>query len=210
MRSKTRFLDPKFSRDSCETRKSKLVVRLASCESRRQKFHSENREKWVSLWNFEAKIASYESRRKKSWSKTRFSQILQTNFVARIAVLQTNFIARLANINFVARLARIISNINSGVLRESCENFGSNNNFSLWIMILLVCESRKLHNILHFSLLMRVVRLARLALIFSREVSLIFHKILREKLQNETPCQPYSQYLFTMTKDDFSGHPHKN
>ncbi len=44
-RSETRFLDPKFSRDSRETRESKLVVRLASRESHRQKFRSKTREK---------------------------------------------------------------------------------------------------------------------------------------------------------------------
>ncbi len=70
--------------------------------------------------NFVARIVSYESRKKKFLSKTRFSLVLQTNFVARI-----------------------ITNFNSGVLRESCENFESNTNFSLWIMTLLVCESRK-------------------------------------------------------------------
>ncbi len=44
-RSETRFLDPKFSRDFRETCESKLVARLASRESHRQKFRSENREK---------------------------------------------------------------------------------------------------------------------------------------------------------------------
>jgi hypothetical protein len=48
-RSETRFLDLKFSRDFRETRESKLVARLASRESHRQKFRSENREKRVSL-----------------------------------------------------------------------------------------------------------------------------------------------------------------
>ncbi len=89
-----------------------------------------------------------------------------------------NLVARLtslANRNLVPRLARIITNFNSGVLGKSCKNFGSNTNFLPWITILLVCESRKLHNISHFSLL------AILALIFSREVSLIFHKILARK-----------------------------
>ncbi len=42
-RSETRFLDPKFSRDPRETRVSKLVARLTSRESLRQKFRSENR-----------------------------------------------------------------------------------------------------------------------------------------------------------------------
>jgi hypothetical protein len=46
-RSETRFLNPKFSRDFRETRESKLVARLASRESLRQKFRSENREKRV-------------------------------------------------------------------------------------------------------------------------------------------------------------------
>jgi hypothetical protein len=43
-RCETRFLGPKFLRDSRETRQSKLVARLASRESRRQKFRSETRE----------------------------------------------------------------------------------------------------------------------------------------------------------------------
>ncbi len=43
-------------------------------------------------------------------------------------------------------------------------------------------ETHKLLNISHFSLLARLVRLARLALIFSREASLIFHKILARKI----------------------------
>jgi hypothetical protein len=86
-RSETRFLDPKFSRDSRETRESKLVVRLASRESHRQKFRSETREKWVSLWNFVARIASYESPSKKFRSKTSFSRVSQTNVVARLASL---------------------------------------------------------------------------------------------------------------------------
>ncbi len=46
-------------------------------------------------------------------------------------------------------------------------------------MILLVCKSRKLHNISHFSLL---ARLMRPALIFSQEATLIFHKILERKI----------------------------
>jgi hypothetical protein len=78
-RSATHFLDPKFSQDSCETRESKLVARLAQ-------------------------------------------------------------IASLAN-----------------------------------------CETHKLHNISHFSLLARLVRLAGLALIFSREASLI-SRILARKI----------------------------
>ncbi len=109
-RSETRFLDPKFSRDSHETRKSKLVARLTSRESCRLKFFSETRENRVSLGNFAAGIASYESCRKKFCSKTRFLRVLQTNFVARLASL--------ANRNFVARFARIITNFNPGVLRE--------------------------------------------------------------------------------------------
>ncbi len=114
----------------------------------------------------------YETR-SKSCNKILY-QVLQINFVARLASL--------ANKNFVARLARIITNFNSGALQESCENFGSKNNFSLWIMILLVCESCKLHNISHFSLF---VRLARLALIFSQEASLIFHKIPATKIAKQ-------------------------
>jgi hypothetical protein len=110
----------------------------------------------------------------------------------------------LANRNFLVRLARIITNFNSGALRESCENFGSNTNFSLWIMISLVCESPKLHDILYFSLL------PRLALIFSWEASLIFHKkFSQEKLRNKTCCIPYSQYRFAITKDNFSRHLHR-
>ncbi len=122
-RSETRFLDPKFSRDFRETRESKLIARLASYESHRQKFHSENREKRVLLQNFVVKIASDEPRRKIFCRKTSFSRVSQTNFVARLA--------RLANRNFVARLARIITNFNSGVLRESCEKSQSYTNFSL-------------------------------------------------------------------------------
>ncbi len=109
-RNETRFLDPKFSRDSRETCEPKLVARLTSRESRRQKFRSKTHEKQVSLRNFVARIASYESRRKKFRSKARFSRVSQTNLVARLASL--------ANRNFVARLARIITNFNSGVLRE--------------------------------------------------------------------------------------------
>jgi hypothetical protein len=122
-RSETRFLKPKFSRDSRETRESKLVARLASRESHRQKFCSENREKRVLLRNFVARIASYESRRNKFRSKTRLLRVSQTNFVVRLASL--------ANRKFVASLARIITNFNSRVLRESCENFGSNTHFLL-------------------------------------------------------------------------------
>jgi hypothetical protein len=118
VRSKTRFLDPRFLRDFCETRESKLVARLASRESHRQKFRSKNCEKRVLLRNFVARITAYESRRKKFCSKTCFSRVSQTNFLARLASL--------ANRNFVARLARIINNFNSGVLRESSENFESN------------------------------------------------------------------------------------
>jgi hypothetical protein len=182
-RSETRFLDPKFSQDFRETRESKLVARLGSLESHRQKFRSENREKRVLLRNFVARIASYESRTKNFRSKTRFSRVSQTNFVARLASL--------ANRNFAARLARIIINFNSGVLRESCKNFESNTNFSLLIMTLLVCESRKckthklhtrkLDNISHFSLLARLVRLARLALIFSARSESHFSQNSREK-----------------------------
>jgi hypothetical protein len=49
-------------------------------------------------------------------------------------------------------------------------------------MTLLVCETRKLDNISHVSPLARLVRLTRLALIFSREASLIFYKILARKI----------------------------
>jgi hypothetical protein len=101
-RSETRFLDTKFSRDFRMARESKLVARIASHESHRQKFHNENREKQVLLRNFVAKIASYEPRRKKFHRKISFSRVSQTNFVARLAR---------------------ITNFNSGVLRESCEKF---------------------------------------------------------------------------------------
>ncbi len=47
---------------------------------------------------------------------------------------------------FLARLARIITNFNSGVVRESCEKFQSNTNFSLSIMTLLVYETHKLRD----------------------------------------------------------------
>jgi hypothetical protein len=67
--------------------------------------------------NFVVRIARSKSRNKILY------QVLQINFVARLASL--------ANKNFVARLARIITNFNSGALQESCENFGSKKNFSL-------------------------------------------------------------------------------
>ncbi len=73
------------SRDSCETHETKLVDRFASCESLRQKFCCENREKQVSLQNFVARITSYESHKNKFHSKTCFSQVSQINFVARLA-----------------------------------------------------------------------------------------------------------------------------
>jgi hypothetical protein len=92
----------------------------------------------VSLWHFVSRIASYESDRKKFRSKTRFSRVSQENFVVRLASLR--------NRNFIARLARININFNCGVLQEYCKNFGSNTNFSQWIMILLVCESCKLRD----------------------------------------------------------------
>jgi hypothetical protein len=114
-RSETRILDPKFSRDFRETRESKLVARLAFRESHRQKFHSKNREKRVFLRNFVAKISSYKPRRKKFRTKSSFLRVSQTNFVARLASL--------ANRNFVATLARIITNFNPGILRESWEKF---------------------------------------------------------------------------------------
>jgi hypothetical protein len=67
-RSESCFLDLKYSRDFRETRESKLVARLASRESHKQKFHSENREKRVLLRNFLTKIVerlvSRESHRK--------------------------------------------------------------------------------------------------------------------------------------------------
>ncbi len=87
-RSETRFIDPKFLRDSHETRESKLVARLASCESRRQKFCRENCKKRISLQNFVASIASYESRTKRFHSKTRFLRGSQTNLVARLTSLR--------------------------------------------------------------------------------------------------------------------------
>jgi hypothetical protein len=118
-RSETRFLDPKFSRDSRETRESKLVARLAFHEPRRQKFCSETCKKRVSLQNSIARIASHVSCRKKFHRKTCFSRVLQTNFVARLASL--------AKRNFVGRLVRISTNLNSEVLQE----FWSNTNFSL-------------------------------------------------------------------------------
>ncbi len=108
--SETRFLDPKFSRDSRETSKLKLVARFASSESRRQKFPTETREKRVSLLNFVVRLTSYESHRKKFHSKTRYARVSQTSFVARLVSL--------ASRNFIARLARIITNFNPGVLRE--------------------------------------------------------------------------------------------
>jgi hypothetical protein len=74
-RSETRFLDPKFLRDSRKTREFKLVARLTSLKSCRQIFHSETCEKRVSLRNFVTRFASYRSRRKKFRCKTRFSQV---------------------------------------------------------------------------------------------------------------------------------------
>jgi hypothetical protein len=47
------------------------------------------------------------------------------------------------------------------------------------------CETHKLDNISHFPLLARLVRLKRLALIFSREASLIFYKILARKIAKQ-------------------------
>ncbi len=96
----------RFSRDSqvkisSETRFSRVL---------QTEFCSETCENWVLLWNFVAGIASYESRRTKFCSKTRFLRVLQTNFVARLASL--------TNRNFIARLVRIITNFNPGVLRE--------------------------------------------------------------------------------------------
>jgi hypothetical protein len=104
-RSETRFLDSIFSRD--------LWVKIGSetCCSRVSQTETSQR---FSLLNFVARLTSYESCRKKFRSKTCYAQVLQTNFVA--------ILASLANRNFVVRLARIISNFNPGVLRESCEN----------------------------------------------------------------------------------------
>ncbi len=176
-RSETRFLDPKFSRDFRETRESKLVARLASCESHRQKFRCENCKKRVLIRNFVAKIASDESRRKKFRSKTRFSQVSQTNFVAR--------------------LARIIANFNSGVFRESCENFESNTNFSLWIMTLLgKCETHNQAKLASLTIYRIFPFLwdswdSRDLHWYFREKRVSFStKFSREKLRNETRCQP--------------------
>ncbi len=47
------------------------------------------------------------------------------------------------------------------------------------------CETHKLDNISHFSLLARLVRLTKLALIFSPEASLIFYKILARKIEKQ-------------------------
>ncbi len=90
------------------------------------------------------RIASYETHRKKFHSKTRFSRISQTNCVVRLASL--------ANRNFVARLARIITNFISGVLRESCENFGLTliSHYELWFCLfasLENCKTRKLRDL---------------------------------------------------------------
>ncbi len=180
------FWNSRDKRDSLF--RPKILARFSrvkiSSESHRQKFRSGNREKWVSLWNFVARIASYESRRKKFRNKTRFSRVSQTNFVARLAGL--------ANRNFVARLTRIITNFNSGVLRESCENFKSNSNFSQWIMTLLVCESRKCetHKLrnsqawqyIAFSLSCETRETCETRTDIFARASLIFHKILARKI----------------------------
>jgi hypothetical protein len=168
----------RFSQDS----RVKISARLASRESHRQKFRSENREKRVLLRNFVAKIASYESRRKKFLSKTRFSRVLQTNFVARLLSL--------ANKNFVARLTRIITSVNSWENLARILSLTLISRCELWLSLfvslanarLANCETRKLDNISHFSLLARLMRLARVALIFSREASLIFYQILARKI----------------------------
>ncbi len=60
-RIKTRFLGPKFSRDSRDTHDLKLVARLASRESRRQKFRSETRFSRVPKTYFVARLASRKS-----------------------------------------------------------------------------------------------------------------------------------------------------
>jgi hypothetical protein len=169
-RSETHFLDPKFSRDFCETCESKLVARLTSCESHRQKFRSENREKQVSLRNFVAKIASYESLRKKFCSETRKSR-------KRVSLRDSRESLLILTLESWENLGRILSL----TLISRCE---------LWLCLfvsltnarLTNCEARKLDNISHFSLLASFVRLAKLALIFSREASLIFYKILARKI----------------------------
>ncbi len=81
-RSGIRLLDPKYSRDSRETCELKLVTRLASRESSRQKFCSETR---FSQTNLVARLTSYKSHRQKFHSKTRFSRVSQPNFVTRLA-----------------------------------------------------------------------------------------------------------------------------
>jgi hypothetical protein len=86
-RSETRFLDPKFSRDSRKTHESKLIARLTSCESCRQKLRSKTHEKRVLLRNFVATIASHESRGKKFRSKACFSRVSHTNLIARLVSL---------------------------------------------------------------------------------------------------------------------------
>ncbi len=135
-RSETRFLDPKFSRDSRKTYESKLIARLTTCESCRQKFCNKTHEKRVSLRNFIARIASYESRGKKFRSKACFSRVSHTNLLVRLASL--------ANRNFVVRLARIITKLNSGVLREFWVQHYNTNGFAcLWVVN---CETRKLRD----------------------------------------------------------------
>ncbi len=126
-RSETRFLDPKFSRDS------QVKIGSVTCCSR----VSQRETSWrFSLLNVVARLTSYESRRKKFRRKTCYARVSQTNFVARLASL--------ANRNFVVRLARIITNFKCGVLRESGENFVSNTNFcrNLWGLAVMLGTSQ--------------------------------------------------------------------
>ncbi len=60
-----------------------------------------------------ARLTSYKSRRQKFLSKTRFSRVSQTNSKQDLllASLADKFVARLTNRNFVARLARINTNL---------------------------------------------------------------------------------------------------
>jgi hypothetical protein len=63
------------------------------------------------------------------------------------------------------------------------------------------CETCKLqdsqvHNISHFSLLLRLVRIARLTLIFTRELSFIFYKILARKIAKRDSLTTLSLTIF--------------
>jgi hypothetical protein len=63
------------------------------------------------------------------------------------------------------------------------------------------CETRKLDNISHISLLERLVRLTRLVLIFSREASLIFYKILARKIAKRDSLSTLEESYCKISKE---------